>query len=305
MTTYDEYLHSIRKTHDITAREAIARLCELLKQEDGNLSKDDMYDRILKDLLVIWARATIIKNMPDELKDKERQESGIKGAEKKKELVVTTDGSVANGRQLNNGSEVPESPTEPNSNSFDWESEKQRIYESNQHDDHSSDSNDSKPIPKDLQPPILIDREALKEKEGIIKDQKVRIDKLEEMLTEQKKILDETIKSINAAVSLKKDKNVAVADSLEYKALESRLYSLEQENKDLKQIAQMQMKQNPTDTFKPASEINEQALEIQFPAKEIGTFFMDCRNAKQFMFLKIADGKVVTWESDTKRGARH
>ena len=55
-----------------------------------------MYDRILKDRLVIWARATIIENMPDELKDSERQESGRRGAEAKKKLLrVTNDGNVA------------------------------------------------------------------------------------------------------------------------------------------------------------------------------------------------------------------
>ena len=55
-----------------------------------------MYDRILKDCLVIWARATVIENMPDELKDSERQEAGRRGAEAKKKLLrVTNDGNVA------------------------------------------------------------------------------------------------------------------------------------------------------------------------------------------------------------------
>ena len=55
-----------------------------------------MYDRILKDCLVIWARATVIENMPDESKDSERQEAGRRGAEtKKKRLHVTNDGNVA------------------------------------------------------------------------------------------------------------------------------------------------------------------------------------------------------------------
>ena len=43
-----------------------------------------MYDRILKDCLVIWSRATVIENMPDELKDSERQEAGRRGAGQRK-----------------------------------------------------------------------------------------------------------------------------------------------------------------------------------------------------------------------------
>jgi hypothetical protein len=39
--------------------------------------------------LVIWARATIIENMPDELKDSERQEAGRRGAEAKKKLITS------------------------------------------------------------------------------------------------------------------------------------------------------------------------------------------------------------------------
>lgn len=45
--------------------------------------------------MVIWARATIIENMPDELKDSERQVAGRRGAEAKKKLLrVTNDGNV-------------------------------------------------------------------------------------------------------------------------------------------------------------------------------------------------------------------
>jgi hypothetical protein len=42
--------------------------------------------------------------------------------------------------------------------------------------------------------------------------------------------------------------------------------------------------------------------EIEFPAKELTTFFMASRIAKQVMYLKIDhNNKVVGWESDAKR----
>jgi len=96
MSKYDDFLTQLKEDHKTTAEMAIKRLYKLLKEEELNLSNEDMYDRILKDCLVIWARATIIENMPDELKDSERQEAGRRGAEAKKKLLrVTNDGNVA------------------------------------------------------------------------------------------------------------------------------------------------------------------------------------------------------------------
>lgn len=298
MTTYDEFLEELKRNHNMTAKSAIARLHELLKQEDKNLSKDDIYDRILKDLLVIWARETIVKNMPDELKDRERQHSGKKGAEKKKELIVTNIGSVASDMAANN---LPDPPKEQESKTFEkmpW----QQLTEEEKNQLEASGELEKR-----------VEEDALNTKDGIINDQKLEIDKLKEMLTEQKKILDETIKSVNAAAQLNKTKNVSVSDSLEFKALESQIYVLQQENKELKQIAQMQMKQNPSDTFKPASEIPSKytdspsllgtggRFEIEFPAKELSTLWADARIARQVMYLKIEGNKVVGWESDAQR----
>ena len=96
MSRYDDFLKQLKEDHKTTAQMAIKQLYLLLKEEDPNLSNDDMYDRILKDCLVIWARATVIENIPDELKDSERQEAGRRGAEAKKKLLrVTNDGNVA------------------------------------------------------------------------------------------------------------------------------------------------------------------------------------------------------------------
>jgi hypothetical protein len=96
MGKYDDFLRQLKEDHKTTAQLAIKRLYLLLKEEDPNLSNNDMYDGILKDCLVIWARATVIENMPDKLKDSGRQEAGRRGAEAKKKLLgVTNDGNVA------------------------------------------------------------------------------------------------------------------------------------------------------------------------------------------------------------------
>jgi hypothetical protein len=96
MSRYDDFLKQLKEDHKTTAQMAIKQLYLLLKEEDPNLSNDDIYDRILKDCLVIWAKAAVIENMPDELKDSERQEAGRRGAEAKKKLLrVTNDGNVA------------------------------------------------------------------------------------------------------------------------------------------------------------------------------------------------------------------
>lgn len=101
MSNYDEYLRQLKLDHSATAKSAIKVLFELLKQEDSHLSREDMYDRIMKDLLPIWARDTIVRNMPEDLKDPERRESGKKGQKKQMEMVVTNDGNVADAMPAN------------------------------------------------------------------------------------------------------------------------------------------------------------------------------------------------------------
>ena len=95
MATYDEYLQQLKEQHQLTAKTALKRLYELLKLEDPMMSKDDMYDRIVKDCLEIWQRQTIRNNMPDELKDSERVETGKQAREKRQPITVTTNSSVA------------------------------------------------------------------------------------------------------------------------------------------------------------------------------------------------------------------
>jgi len=299
LNKYDIFLEEIKRNHNTTVREAIIKLYELLKEEDPNLSKDDMYDRIMKDLLSVWKREWIQKNMPEELKDRERQESGQKGGTSKKAILsVTNNGSVASLSEANSRENSPNSPTESNSSPFkktvDWELEKQRIYNEN--------NGSSSPRLEELE---------------------LENGRLKEQLQEQKKQISELIKSVNIASSLKKDDKAttAVKESIEYKSLLTELEVLRLERDDLKQIATMQMKANPALGFQKATDLQEarqpgpgmEALisatgvstipkEIEFPAKELTTFFMASRIAKQVMYLKIDhNNKVVGWESDAKR----
>jgi hypothetical protein len=319
MSNYDEYLEELKRVHSLSAKVCLQRLYELLKLEDPNMSKDDIYDRIVKDCLVIWARQTILNNMPDELKDSERQETGKKGAKKKQLLTVTNDGSVGTVSVPNNSSE---SPTESNSSSFknggDWESEKKQLYEAN-HNEHNTYTNDTNAT----RPTVT---EIINLKDAEIEEQKLTIGKLQEQVQEHKAQLEELSKAVNAAAAMKPTQTNDVApggvlattkpvtDSLEYKAILAQLHIVQERNTELEQLIKAEMKTNPNIGFQPASNIPREITtvtttipnEVEFPAKDLSTMFMDVRNAKgvQIMFLKIEGNKVVSWEADTKRGKR-
>lgn len=142
------------------------------------------------------------------------------------------------------------------------------------------------------------DKEALKLENG----------RLKEMIQEQKQQTGELVKSLNAAASLKKEPNKDVRDSLEYQTLLSRFTIVEQERDEFKQLATMQMKQHPSETFQSAAEIPGITTvtttipnEVEFPARDLSTFFLDSRNASKVMYLKLDGKNVVGWESDVKR----
>lgn len=91
---YDELLQKIKNEHETKAKELIPQLCYALASEDLWLSKEDIRDRIKKDLVDIWSLRTITKYIPNEFKDEQMQDAGRK--DKKK---VT--GSIAEAIQPN------------------------------------------------------------------------------------------------------------------------------------------------------------------------------------------------------------
>ena len=255
----------------------LKRLYELLKIEDPLMSKDDMYDRIMKDCLEIWQKETIQNNMPDELKDKERQVSGKKGKEKQKEMIVTTNGSVAHDNQAT----LPE--PEP-------------IRAQNT------------PIPE--RPKAEPELEDIFQHNSSLTGLAERIDeleltngKLQETIEEKNKEIKEIVTALNLAN--KKDKKIE--ESAEYQTLKTQLLIAEQERDEYKQVASKNLKEHPEQTFQPATTIATSTStttipnEVEFPAKDLHTFFMDQRYADKIMYLKIEGNQVVGWETDKAR----
>jgi len=159
---------------------------------------------------------------------------------------------------------------------------------------------------------LTTDGSPAKDWEAEVEELKLLADKRGEQLEEQKKQFTELVKSTNLIGQ--NSKNTDVKDSLEYKAIESELYLVKEERDELKQLATRQIKEHPEQTFQNASAMaaaaaaplpnqqqQQQQIEAKFPAKDLSTFWLDAKNAKQFMFLTIKDSTVVTWESDWKR----
>ena len=110
MTTYEELLKEVQIKLDAfsirTAKEYIPKLWEALKNENPNLTREDLRDKIEKDCLETWSERRILEALPDEAKDPKKQEFGrlsqkkrISAAEtaapliqKKKEIIIDTAG---------------------------------------------------------------------------------------------------------------------------------------------------------------------------------------------------------------------
>ena len=73
--TYDQLLSQARGT----AKYWIPRLCGALRRENPNYSNYNIKEIVMKDCIEIWQKATIRDALPDEYKDKLRQELGREG----------------------------------------------------------------------------------------------------------------------------------------------------------------------------------------------------------------------------------
>jgi hypothetical protein len=73
--TYDQLLSQARGT----AKYWIPRLCRALRSENPNYSNFNIKEIVMKDCIEIWQKATIRDALPDEYKDKLRQELGREG----------------------------------------------------------------------------------------------------------------------------------------------------------------------------------------------------------------------------------
>ena len=87
---YDNLLKQARGS----AKYWIPQLCQALKEENSNLSNEDIRDRVMKDCISTWQKDTIRDALPDEYKDKLRSELGKRGRQKQLEQsegTVTTE----------------------------------------------------------------------------------------------------------------------------------------------------------------------------------------------------------------------
>ena len=75
--SYDELLRFARGS----AKAIIPKMCVALKRENPHYSNYDIREIVTKDCIEIWQRDTIRRALPDEYKDKLKQEQGTKGRE--------------------------------------------------------------------------------------------------------------------------------------------------------------------------------------------------------------------------------
>lgn len=109
MTTYEELLTEVRTELEafnmITAKKYVPKLWEALKNENPNLSREDLRSRIGRDCK-FWSERTVLMALPDEAKDQKKQEfarlsqkkrisaatTAAPPALKKKEIILDTAG---------------------------------------------------------------------------------------------------------------------------------------------------------------------------------------------------------------------
>lgn len=318
MTTYDEYLNQVKALHKVTANSVLKRLYELLKIEDPLMSKDDMYDRIMKDCLEIWQKQTIRNNMPDELKDQERQETGKKGAERKKEITVTANGSVATNSVANNS---PESPTEPEYKTLRTEDEIVKELQERSKSTKPESNRERKLSPIES---LAAVKAGATEKQDIfehnsslaglgerIEELELANGRLQEQVKEEKERNQELVKSLNAAAEIKQQQTKQqspATTTLEYKTLLSEKNQLQDRIDELEALVKKDPKlgfQNATTMQRESNDITTITTtipnEVEFPAKDLHTFFMDQRYADKIMYIKIEGNQVVGWETDKAR----
>jgi hypothetical protein len=98
-SNYNSLLEQAKTAGTEAARTWIPKLCYALKDEDKNLSKEDIKDRVEKDCVEIWSKSTIRTYIPDEFKDVQKQEAGRKGREKQLEQPIPAGGARETGAE--------------------------------------------------------------------------------------------------------------------------------------------------------------------------------------------------------------
>src|SRR4051812_5661943 len=113
MSVYDDLLEELRTKVDAfrqtTAKEYIPQMYLALRDENPDLTAEDLRERIEKDCLDIWKPRTILDALPDEAKDPTKQksararqnkpncaaETAAQSSKKKEEIVIDIEGKPA------------------------------------------------------------------------------------------------------------------------------------------------------------------------------------------------------------------
>lgn len=281
--TYDELLakfrNEVKEFEFIRKREIILALAK--KLDDAGVERETICEKLTEDLRGYGFHGRYIREvLPDEYKQKNKARDQ-QPKEQEVELSATTDGQT----------ESSIDTSDPSPYHANYDQEVKSLYESSQHVEHKTEQS----------PAIVSLSNQLAAKEAQIEEQNLLIGKLNEQLTEQKKQVEELVKGVNNLGNTKQNNDVR--ESAVYKALESETEWLREQVNELKQIASLSVKTNPTVGFQNAGDLksDDQPQTLEFDAKELHRFFMDSRNCKQIMYLKVDGNKIVGWESDAQK----
>ena len=92
MGKYDDLLEEVRSravAYISTAKIYIPKMYNSLMNESKDISPEDARDRIEKDCFGIWSKRTILDALPDEAKNRKKQESGRLGQKKRNFAAVS------------------------------------------------------------------------------------------------------------------------------------------------------------------------------------------------------------------------
>jgi hypothetical protein len=82
---YNEVLNELRQKGEKLANQYIVKLYNILRDEEKMLP-EDCRDKIERDCVDLWSRATVKKYLPPESKDPKKRQAGKMGGENKKKI---------------------------------------------------------------------------------------------------------------------------------------------------------------------------------------------------------------------------
>lgn len=117
---YNNLLDALRNRRKNEASTEIPKFCDALKKEDPKMSPGEIRKKVERDAQEFWAPKTIRDNLPDEYKQKAKQDAGIIGSEvkqEKKEMVAV----IGNSASMVEAGPSPIDEKEPDSKTFTTE----------------------------------------------------------------------------------------------------------------------------------------------------------------------------------------